>query len=701
MDDTELQAVIQGEIEDAVSFIDSDIGPERAKAVDYYFGRLFGDEEEGRSKVVSRDVHDTIQAIEPSLMRIFFSPEHVVEFSPNGEEDVEMAEQATDYVNYVFTRDNDGFSILASTIRNALREKVGIVKYWWDESVEVTTQSYTGIDEMQLQVILEDLSKAVEAEIVSSSEDENGLSVELKLKRRIDRARCEAVPPEEFLITRRAASIDEASFCAHRTMKTVSDLVAMGYDREVIEANAQDTDDFETSDESLARNWSRIGPIGVAGDASQRLVLYVEAYVLADVDDDGIAELMKVCCVGSGYKVVHSEPAPCRPFADFHCDPEPHAFFGQSIADKTMDVQRVKSAVWRASLDSLAQSIYPRTVVVENDGNIEDALNPEVGAVLRAKSPNGYQTLVTPFVGEQAFPMLTYMDQVRDHRTGTSRVSMGLDAEALQNTTATAAEGQFTRSQDRIDLIARVLANGMRKLYRGLLRLVVTNQRKERVVKLRGKWTPVDPRAWRVDMDVICNVGLGGGSDAAKAKVLFLLAEKQEQIIQAYGIDNPLCGVEELRNTYAKLAELHGFKNVSAFFKDLPKDEEGNLQIEAPPTPPDPKMIEVQGKMQLEQAKAQFDAQASQQKAQTDIQLRQMELQAQAELKRLEMQEQTALKREQLVMEMELKRELAMAEFELKRELGYMSAEVSREIGHAKVEASSDIGQVNTGGEPG
>lgn len=701
MDETELQAVIAAEIEDAVSFIDSDIAPERARAVDDYFGRPYGDEEEGRSSVVSRDVHDTIAAIEPSLMRIFFSPEHVVEFQPHGEEDVEQAEQATDYVNYIFTRDNDGFEILHSVIRNALREKVGVAKYWWDDSVEVTTTRYSGLDEVGLGQILEDLEKALEVDIVDKDEDENGLSVTLKLKRRIDKVCVEALPPEEFLISRRAKNLDTAPLVAHRTMKTVSELVAMGHDKELVEQYAGDSDELERNDERFARNPGQDGLNSVAGDASQRLVLYVEAYALLDVDGDGMAELRKVCCLGNNYKVISDEPANHRPFAAFHCDPEPHTFFGQSIADKVSDIQRIKTNVTRASLDSLTQSIYPRMVVVDNDGRMEDALNPEVGAILRARTVNGYVPLTTPFVGEQAFPILTYMDQVRENRTGMSKTSMGLDAESLQNTTATAAEAQFTRSQDRIDLIARILASGMRTLYRGILRLTVENQRQQRLVKLRNKFTPVDPRAWRTDMDVVCNVGLGGGSDAAKAGLLQMVLAKQEMAIQAFGLDNPLCGVEEYRNTLVKVLEIGGFKNPSLFFKELPKDEQGNLQIEAPPTPPDPKLVEIRGKMQLEQAKAQIQAQSDQQKQQTDVHLRQMELQANSELKREELIANLQLKRETTQAELEMKRELLIAELEMKREVALLNAQISHETGMAKVAASTSVSDVETGGEPG
>lgn len=645
MTDEELQSVVDAEITDAVSYIDSEIAPQRADAVDAYFGRLYGDEEEGRSQVVSRDVHDTIQALTPSLMRIFFGPEHVVEFEPDDDspEDLQMADQATDYVTYVITRDNDGFNILMAVIKNALREKVGIVKFWWDRSVQVSTKTYTGLTEDTLTKLMDDLQQAHEATLIEVTEDpdekdDDGaplMSAKLRLKTKNERVRIEALPPEEFLIGRRMKTLDDEGFVAHRCMKTVSELVAMGYDRELVEAQSETGDELAMSAERQAREGGNSGfPTTASADKSQRLVLYIESYVNVDYDGDGIAELRRICTIGPGHRVLANEPIDRRLFADFQCDPEPHTFFGQSVYDKTSDIQRVKTNVWRGSMDSLAQSIFPRMIVVDSDGHMEDALNNENGALLRAKSGSGYVPLATPFVGQAAFPMLTYLDEVRENRTGMSKVSQGLDAEALQNTTATAAEGQFTRSQDRIDLLARVLASGMKRLCQGILYLLVENQRGARKVKLGAKgWASVDPRPWKANMDVICNVGLGGGSDGSKVATLMSVAEVQKEIIQAYGVDNPLCGPEEFRNTQIKMLELRGFKNHTLFFKDIPQGQ----PLQFTPPPPTADMIKAQTAAkaldvdtQERQARFQLDA-VKQQADIADRQATQARLDAQAQ----------------------------------------------------------------------
>jgi len=682
MDESQLQSVVAAEVEDAISFIDDDIGPDRKKAVDYYFGRPFGGEEEGRSKVVSRDVHDMVSAAMPSLMRIFFGPEHVVEFEPYGPEDVDEAEQRTDYVNYIVTTDNDGFDIFYAVLKNALREKAGFTKAWWDNSEEVCTRTYSGLDELGLTALLEDLNKANRAEVVEASEDDGGLSVKIKLSQPRDKVRIEAIPPEEFLISRNARSLDSAAFVAHRTTKTVSDLVAMGYDRDEVELGA--SDDLDWNEERQARNPALNGwDDGI--DPTMRQVLYIEAYVRTDFDGDGIAELMKVCTVGPGYKIIHHEPADDHPFAVFEVDPEPHTFFGESLADKVEDVQEIKSKLLRAGLDGLAQSLFPRTIVGHN-GYMEDALNTEVGAVLRSKGDpaSAYYFQAAPATAQAAFPFLTYMDELRENRTGMSKVSMGLDAQALQNTTATAAEGNFTRSQERIELMARILASGMRRLFRRVDNLVTENQRAERVIKLRNKWVPVDPRTWRSNMNVICNVGLGGGSQDQKIATLSMIAQKQEAIMLQAGPSNPLVSPKQYYTTLSKLVQEAGFKNPDAFFTDPDSEEAQERMANQPEPPPDPKVVEAETKLALKAQEQEAQMAFQQQKAEADLQLA-----------REKMALETAFRRDQAADEIRLKREEMAMEYDLKRRVAELSA-------ISKVEAPSpSVSGPEMGGEPG
>lgn len=620
MSEEQLQGVISAEINDAISFIDDDIGGNRALATEYYYGDPFGDEEEGRSQVVSMDVRDTVQGILPSLMRIFFGPERVVEFTPQGPEDIANADQATDYVDFIFKRDNPGFKILHSAFKDALVRKCGIVKYWWDESVEVRAESFSMLDEQSMMMLTQDPDveiSAVREYPVPGTEPMNEaqgimtpppMMYDVEIKRRIKtgKVKIEALPPEEFLIDRRAKSIDEATFVGHRTMKTVSDLVAMGYDYDEMVEVAGNGNDFDNNQEYQARNPFAVISTANNGDPSSKSVLYIEGYLKVDFDGDGIAEMRRICTVGSGNKVVRNEIVDERQFADFCPDPEPHTFFGMCPADVVMDIQRIKSNVQRGILDSLAQSIHPRTAIVEGQANLEDVLNTEVGAVIRMRAPGMVQPFTTPFVGQAAFPMLDYLDDIKQTRTGISKAAAGLDADALQSTTKAAVSATVNAAHQHIEMIARIFAEtGLRKLFTGVLKLVVENQDRARMVRLRNKFVPIDPRSWDSKMDVVVNVGVGDGTIEDRINILNQVASRQEMIITQQGPSNPVVSIPQYTNTLTKMLQLAGIKDSQNYFNQLPAD----FKLPEPPAPkPTPEEMLAQVQAQAIQADIQKKA---------------------------------------------------------------------------------------------
>lgn len=620
MSEEQLQGVISAEIYDAISFIDDDIGGNRALATEYYYGQPFGDEDEGRSQVVSMDVRDTVQGILPSLMRIFFGPERVVEFTPQGPEDVQNAEQATDYVDFIFKRDNPGFKILHSAFKDALVRKCGIVKYWWDESVEVKAESFSMLDEQSMMMLTENPDveiSAVREYPVPGTEPMNEaqgimtpppMMYDVEIKRRIKtgKVKIEALPPEEFLIDRRAKSIDEATFVGHRTMKTVSDLVAMGYDYDEMVDVAGNGNDFDNNQEYQARNPFAVISTANNGDPSSKSVLYIEGYLKVDFDGDGIAEMRRICTVGTGNKVLRNEIVDDRQFADFCPDPEPHTFFGMCPADVVMDIQRIKSNVQRGILDSLAQSIHPRTAVVEGQANIDDVLNTEVGAIIRMRAPGMVQPFTTPFVGQAAFPMLEYLDDIKQTRTGISKAAAGLDADALQSTTKAAVSATVNAAHQHIEMIARIFAEtGLRKLFTGILKLVVENQDRARMVRLRNTFVPIDPRSWDSNMDVTVNVGVGDGTIEDRINILNQVAMRQEMLIEKTGPNNPVVTVPQYTNTLTKMLQLAGIKDSQNYFNQLPAD----FQMPAPEAPkPTPEEVLAQVQAQAIQADIQKKA---------------------------------------------------------------------------------------------
>ena len=635
MDDTELQGIVASEVEDAITYIDSDLSPLRAEATKYYRGDLFGNEEEGNSQYVSTDVRDTVNSMLPSIMKTMFSSEKIVEFMPRGPEDVETAEQMTDYVNYVIQQDNDGFGVIYSTLKDSLVRKCGVVKTWWEEKTKIRVEKYTGLDEMTLMVIMsEDNAGVTVVEQYDDPDAEPGMAMpdpmtgqmmpqpvpqlfDVTVKREIKegKVKIQAIPLEEFLIDRNALSIETAAIIGHRKMTTVAELVELGYDEEDVMQYVTSSD-LENNSEYLTRRptTTTIGMSQESNNPFMQRALYIELWMNIDYDGDGLPELRKICCMGDGYTIVNNEPADFIPFADFPCDPEPHTspVEANSIFDYTRDLQEVNSDIMRNTLDSLAQSIHPRTAVVEGQVNMDDVLSNETGGIIRMRAPGMVQPFTTPFVGQAAFPMLDYLSSIRESRTGMSKASMGLDADALQSSTRAAVAATVSASQMRLELTTRILSQGMKKLFKNVLRLVTVHQDKPRMVRLRNKWTPIDPRAWDAEMDVSINVALGTGDVDQKMGMLTMIAGKQESALQQMGPMNPLVTPAQYANTLRKIVEMAGFKDSSQFFNAIPADYQ----------PPQPEQ-----KATPEEVLAQVQAQS----IQADIQKKAAELELQRE----------------------------------------------------------------------
>jgi hypothetical protein len=629
MDDAEVQSIVASEIEDAITYIDSDLSPYRAQATRYYRGDPFGNEEDGQSQVVATEVRDTVNSMLPSIMRVFFGTEKTVEYMPRGPEDVASAEQATDYANYVLSQDNDGFMVLYGTFKDALVRKCGIVKANWEKTTNVRTEKYSGLDEgtvMMLQsepdavvtVIKEYEEPGAEPQLVMDPATGQPMmlpapmmfDVEVKRIIKDGRISLEGVPPEEFIMDRNARSIAEAAFCGHRKMATVAELLALGYDEDDLVQYITSSNDFDDNDEYLSRRPTStvIGSMEESNNPAMQRVLYVEGFMRIDYDGDGIPELRKFCCLGSGYTIVRNEPADFVGFADFPFDPEPHTspLEANSVFDYTKDLQEIKSDIMRNTLDSLAQSIHPRTAVVEGQVNMDDVLNNETGAIIRMRAPGMVQPLATPFVGREAFPMLDYLESVKEDRTGMSKASMGLNADALQSTTRAAVQATVSASQSRIELTTRILAVGMKKLFKLILQLSVAHQDKPRMVRLRNQWVQVDPRTWDATMDVSINVGLGMGDTDQKLQMLTMIAAKQEQALQQLGPMNPLVTPAQYSNTLRRIVELAGFKDSSQFFNAIPADYVPPQSQE--PAKPSPEEMLAQVQVQSIQADIQKKA---------------------------------------------------------------------------------------------
>lgn len=617
MDRQELQGIVRAAIQDAVEYIDDYISPNRAKATAYYRGEPFGNEEDGRSSVVDMTVRDTVGKIMPALSRVFFGSEKVVEFTPQNGGDIAFAGMATDYVNYVLQKDNNLFLELQSCWQDALVRKVGVIKFYWEENPDAEGYTLTNLDEQSLIALQADPELNIDIISQMVQETPQGMtqptySVHVTYKTRTGRVKIKALPCEEFIIDREATSLEDAILTGHRKMATVSELVKMGYDFDFVLSKATADDDFQLNIERRERN-PQIDT-SYRKDDAQKFVEYVEAYIKIDWDNDGIAELRKICCMGDDHEIVANEPWDKPPFATFCPSPESHVFFGQSIYDLVGDIQKIKSNVLRNSLDSLSLSIHPRVAVVEGQVNIDDVTNTEVGSIIRQSQPGAVTPFNLPFVGKEAFPMLGYLDSLKEARTGISAASQGLDAENLQSTTAVAVNATLKGAQAQIEMIARIFAEtGMKELFRGVLKLIVKHQDYERIVRLRDAFTPIDPRPWNANMDVSVNVPLGAMSDNEKAESLANITKKQEEIIQKFGVNNPLVSLTQYRNSISARINLAGFKDTSAFIN------EGEIQLPEP-EPPKPTAEEV-----LAQVEAQ-NIQADMQKKAAELELKRQQM---------------------------------------------------------------------------
>ncbi len=622
----DLESCIKAEYDDAKDYIDQ-VGEDRAEATEYYLGHEPEGTSEMQSEFVSTDVRDTILFMLPSIMRTFFGTKKSVEFVPTNPEDVPIAEQQTNYINYIIQEKNNGFKIFYDAFKDALIRKTGYVKAFWDDNISVSNHEYTGLDKQSRDALLLDkdveiVEEKVETEMMMVMDEMTGEQVEqefpvrydLKIRRvkKKNQVVIESIPPEEVLISRNARDLESASYVAHRMIKTVSELVAMGYDQEDMEqyAGSGNMLDADSYDEENARNPYANDEFD-SPDPKNKNVLYVEHYLNYDLDGDGIDERIRVCTAGNGVNVVHVSPWDDLPIVLFSPDPEPHTSIGSCPADYLMPIQRAKSQIMRDTLDSLGHAIFPRMGIVEGQVNVDDVLNTDIGQPIRMRAPGMVQPFAVPFVGKEAFPVLGYLDESKENRSGVSKASAGLNADALQSSTAQAVSATMSGAQGRIELICRHFAeSGMKALFKLVYRLIIKHQEQQEMVRLNNSFVPIDPRFWDADKDVSINIALSPSSDAEKVNFLLQLSQKQEQILQTLGPSNPLVSLQQYANTLGKVIEMSGFKDVDAFI---------NPQV--PPMPPQPEQQKPDPAEMLAQAelqKAQVQAQKAMIDAETD-----------------------------------------------------------------------------------
>jgi|DEB0MinimDraft_6_1074348.scaffolds.fasta_scaffold00653_9 hypothetical protein len=588
MDEGQIESIARDAVSDAIDFIESEIAQDRIKAQRYFEGEVDLGEEEGRSKIVATKVRDTIRQIKPSLMRVFLSNESYVQFTPSKPQDVEAADVATRYVHSQFTEKN-GYRVINDVFHDALLKKAGVVKVYWDEAQKSDTHEYTNLTEEEFMLLAQDDDVDVTQHSVTYEVqmDEQGVEIQIpfhdaKIVRTTTEGslRVESVPPEEFFVDRNSKSIDDFYVIGHRTEMRAGDLVAMGYDPDIVFSlsGISDHDTMAEAEDFERRGYDQEQDEDIR-DPSMRKVAVTEAYMRIDVDGTGVAQLHKITMGGGQYQLLDYEPWDQIPFAVFECDPEPHAFFGRSVADLIIEDQDAATAILRGVLDNIAMVNNPRLAMVEGQVNIDDLLNNEIGGIVRLRDPNAVQQLNIPFAAGQVLGAMQYYDQVVESKTGVSKASVGLDPDALNNQTATAARLTASAAAGQIEVIARNLAEGgMSRMFKLMLKLLAENSPEEQMMRMTGgMFRPIDPRSWNTEMSISVNVGLGTGKEDERLMALQQTLQTQLQFYQTGGPNNGIVSMTNIRNTLADILAITGIRNSDRYYQTMTPEIEAQL----------------------------------------------------------------------------------------------------------------------------
>jgi hypothetical protein len=657
LDEVQIESIVSKAIQDAVDFIDGEIAPQRIKAQRYFDGEVDIGFEEGRSRVVATKCREVVRGMKPSIQRIFLTSEKPVEFVPRGPEDVQSAEQATQYIGYKFQQ-HDGYRVLNDVFQDAMVKKAGIAYVYHKENMETEIHTFTNLtDEAFTVIVKEDDVEVLEHEArMTITVDEMGMEIEtpehdVKIARSMPHGDLciESVPPEDFFVDRNARSIDDCYCVGHSTEMRVSDLLAMGFSLD----NLADLDGSQYSTMDDEAEFERRGYATDDDDentsTASKKITVTTAYMELDIEGSGVPVLYQFLCAGSSYKLLNFYEADHIPYAIFECDPEPHAFFGTSLVDLVMDDQDAATAMLRGVLDNVALTNNPALQIVDGQVAVDDLLNNEIGRIIRVKSPAAVSEMTVPFTAGQTLPAMQYFDQLVDNKTGVSKMAQGLDPDVLKSSTATAIAASQEGQTGQAEVIARNFAEGgMRQLFQRMLELMVKHTDDEQLMRLNGGFVPVDPRAWDAEMDLIVNVGIGTGRENERAVALQQAFAIQQQLYQTYGPQNGVVTLTQLRNTMADMLALGGIRNADRYFmpmtpeieQQMMQQQQQQAQMAAQQPQPDPNAAF----LQTEQMKAQTRAQVDMAKAQMDQQYKMHKLGMDDDLQRDEMVQDLAVK---------------------------------------------------------
>ena len=665
---------------------------ERAQALDYYHGRPLGNEVEGRSQVVTQEVRDAIEWIKPQIMRMFVSTQkEIARFDPENPQDEQEAKQATDLVNYIFMRRNNGIMVLHDFFTDALILKNGYVKVWYEEVTKERFENYSGLDEMELVGVIQAIEQKGEEAEITAQEEQHGFTqgpdgqlvpnvtydVRIRCTRKEGEYKVECIPTEDMRVSPLTThSLQDSPFVGHVVRKTRSEWKELGYDVE----NEPSDKGPRLGIQSIARSDTvdELGTDDPGSDKSMEIVEGLECYVRVDYDGDGYAELRKV--LKAPGKIVENEPIEEVPIA--HCVPirMPHRHLGISLYDILKDVQDTKTTLNRQLLDNVYTINNGRLVVNVDNVNMEDLSISRAGGFIRTTGSPGADItpLPTPSMVNELLPVISHMDSVTAHRTGISASTQGLDPDTLQGSTAKAYQTAMNASTAKIELMARMMAEGVKDIALLLHGLIIRHQDKPMAMKLRNDWVEVDPRSWRKRYACSVNVGLGTGSREEMRSNLMMLGQVQQAAAQA--------GIVQPDNVFAmasEMAETLGFSTPTKFFTDPSSPQFKHMQSQKAQQP-DPRIAlehaKMQSKMQVEQAKLQQKSQSEHARMQSDIIIERAKQAAQQQTDLMDTAAQEHSKMAQALLQADIEREKMLLQF-------------ASQIGMADAKAQEDVSQ--------
>jgi len=668
IDDDDLLSLVQEERRAAMGFEqDYDLIEARERALNYYKGEMPDVPSlPNRSRAVSTDVSDAVETLLPDLVEIFTGGDDVATFMPVGQEDEEAARQETDYINHVVMDQNPGFMLFYSAFKDALLTKTGVFYWYWEDYQEEREERFEGKSAIELQQAAE-WAQGNGVQIEDIAEDAGGYDGEEPgeyptgeatysytfLYPKKGRVCISVVPPEDFSVARDTVELAKATYCAMRTRPRAQDLIADGFDADLVASLPQYSTSTTDETEGLARDTA--GEHDQVVNTSQELrVVEIFKHVIRVVNDEGEPELWCVVTGDNERVLLSKDKIEEVPFAGITPYPVTHRFFGRSVADLIMEIQKIKTALTRSLLDSAYFALNGRYEVAvgagrANEFTMQDLLRNEPGSPVRSQDGNSVRPMSTSQLGFDAAGALEYFSTVSEGRTGIVRNAQGLNPDTLHDT-AKGAAALMSAAQKRTRMIARIFAEtGVKDMFLGVHALLRRHGTQADTVRLRGKWVDIDPSQWGERKDMTIEIGVGsGGREQAILAGNELMGLMEKVITLQGGVKGPMVTMENAYNAIQRYIEKGlGFKSADPFITD-PKDAEQQPQE---PPPPDPKMVEMQQRMQIEQQKLEMERE----KNAAELEMKQQQMVVEAQLKREQMAAEIELRREQMAAEMRLK----------------------------------------------